>query len=318
MQFSIIIPVYNTASYLEACLDSVLLQSFPQDKIEIVCINDGSTDNSAEILQSYTERYKHLHVVTQSNAGLSAARNVGMRQAKGEYLLFLDSDDILVPDALFTLAHTIRLQTLPDVMAFGSYLWYPEENDRQVPNAVFNHQKSANYRPGMAYLDYFVQSRGWGPSAACFYAYRRAFLLQHALSFPIGLLHEDELFVPQMLTLAQTVCTIPDILYGYRMRTTSIVHMQSEKHSRDKLTISYRLEQFFRETQSLNRTTCRILYSLTNNALLGLRQTHATIPCKEWYRLFRLTDNCKAKIKLISVCWCMNNRWHTLIKRIET
>ena len=91
MLLSIIIPVYNVEQYIEECLDSVCTQSFVD--WEAICVNDGSTDRSLSLLQEFASRDRRIHVVSQSNAGLSAPRNTGLKAASGEYVLFLDSDD---------------------------------------------------------------------------------------------------------------------------------------------------------------------------------------------------------------------------------
>lgn len=97
-RISVIIPVYNTAEYLSACLDSALSQSLRET--EFLCINDGSTDNSPEILKKYAQKDSRVRVLTQTNEGLSAARNLGIAEARGKYLCFLDSDDLILPGAL--------------------------------------------------------------------------------------------------------------------------------------------------------------------------------------------------------------------------
>ncbi len=93
IEVSVIIPVYNTAPWLVECLDSVLKQDYTN--IQVICINDGSTDDSAQILKAYTEKDKRIMVIHQKNQGLADARNQGIKRAKGKYLLFLDSDDIM-------------------------------------------------------------------------------------------------------------------------------------------------------------------------------------------------------------------------------
>lgn len=97
-EISVIIPVYNTGKYLSECLDSVVNQTFKD--IEIICINDGSTDNSAEILKEYAKKDKRIKVINQKNSGVVTARNNGISKAKGEYIYPLDSDDVIVPDCL--------------------------------------------------------------------------------------------------------------------------------------------------------------------------------------------------------------------------
>ena len=98
---SVIIPIYNTEQYLKECLDSVCSQSYKD--IEIICINDGSTDNSEEITRSYAQQDKRIKLISQKNQGLSITRNNGVSQAQGEYLFFLDSDDTIEQNAIETL-----------------------------------------------------------------------------------------------------------------------------------------------------------------------------------------------------------------------
>jgi glycosyltransferase involved in cell wall biosynthesis len=95
---SVIIPIYNTESYLSRCLKSVCSQTLSD--IEIICINDGSTDKSAGIIKKFAEKDKRIKVITQPNKGLSAARNIGLDSCQGDYIFFLDADDYLQPQAL--------------------------------------------------------------------------------------------------------------------------------------------------------------------------------------------------------------------------
>ena len=97
-KFSIIVPVYNVESYLAKCLDSILCQSYKD--YEIIAINDGSTDNSSKILKEYVDKYDNIIVINQENQGLSQARNNGVKEAKGEYIIFADSDDFIEKDLL--------------------------------------------------------------------------------------------------------------------------------------------------------------------------------------------------------------------------
>lgn len=94
-QLSIIIPVYNTGKYLDDCLTSLLHQDIPHEQYEIICVNDGSTDNSLEILNGYASDNENIQVIDQQNAGHAAARNVGLQAAQGRYVWFVDSDDYI-------------------------------------------------------------------------------------------------------------------------------------------------------------------------------------------------------------------------------
>ena len=96
VKVSVILPVYNVEKYLKECLDSILNQTLQE--IEVICVDDGSTDRSLEILREYEKKDKRVIVLTQENKGAGAARNKGLAIAKGEYLSFLDSDDFLLPE----------------------------------------------------------------------------------------------------------------------------------------------------------------------------------------------------------------------------
>ena len=104
---SIIVPVYNVEKYLRECLDSIAMQTI--DDFEVICINDGSEDNSDRILTEYEKKYKNIKIlVHEENKGLSAARNTGIRNAAGEYLLFVDADDYILPETCETLYEQAR------------------------------------------------------------------------------------------------------------------------------------------------------------------------------------------------------------------
>ena len=117
---SFIVPVYNVECYLRASLDSALVQTLTD--IEVICVNDGSTDGSAGILDEYAARDARIKVVTQANAGLSAARNAGLRVVTGRYLLFLDSDDLLSPDAAAKLVAKADAEFLDVLFYLGQLL----------------------------------------------------------------------------------------------------------------------------------------------------------------------------------------------------
>ena len=109
---SIIVPVYNIEKYLAKCLDSLINQTL--EDIEIICVNDGSTDNSAEILNEYAQKDCRIKIINQDNAGLSAARNTGINAANGEYIGYVDSDDWI--DLNFTKSCIMRQKILTQIL----------------------------------------------------------------------------------------------------------------------------------------------------------------------------------------------------------
>ena len=114
---SVIIPVYNSSEYIRHCLDSLLSQTL--EDIEILCVDDGSTDDSLSILEEYSRKDERVRVLTQENAGAGAARNHGLREARGKYLSFLDSDDYFEPDMLEK-ARKYIIHYKADFVVFGS------------------------------------------------------------------------------------------------------------------------------------------------------------------------------------------------------
>ena len=118
VSFSVIIPVYNTEKFITKCLDSVLKQTYKE--YDVIIVNDGSTDSSAEIVECYEKKYDRIQVVTQANKGLGGARNTGIASAKGDYLVFLDSDDYIREDMLEIRARRWKPKTWMS-LAFDAY-----------------------------------------------------------------------------------------------------------------------------------------------------------------------------------------------------
>lgn len=129
---SVIVPVYNTAFYLTQCLDSIVNQSFKN--IEIICIDDGSTDGSLNLLQKYAAKHKNIKLITQNHVGVSSARNAGIDAAQGKYITFVDSDDFVEPDMIETL-YTYMQNNMLDWLLFQLRL-YDETTDsfKYVPH----------------------------------------------------------------------------------------------------------------------------------------------------------------------------------------
>lgn len=264
---TIIIPVYNVAFYLRNCLDSVLKQGF--ESCELICINDGSTDGSLKILEEYAQKHPNqVKVFSQSNAGLSATRNKGVEMAKGDYLLFLDSDDMLTEGSLARLAQEVENKRI-DIVAFNSELYF-ENEQRLEANSAFNHPENLLFAKGMDYFDDFVQKRGWGPSAVCFYLFKRELFVKSNLKFEVGLLHEDELFMPQVLYYADKICVINEVLYTYRIHGESITRTQSQKNYTDKLQVAEMLFNFFADKKVGDRFVKRSIYNLSLAGIHGL------------------------------------------------
>lgn len=246
MKFSIVIPVYNVEAYLRDCLDSVLKQTCTD--WQAICVNDGSTDGSAEILNEYAVCESRLKIVTQPNGGLSAARNAGVREAEGDYILFLDSDDWLEANALQTLAKNLEGE---DMLCFSGRRFFEEGKAfRQADNL-----KPCSYLSGMEYYnDNALQSRDFAFVCVVLRAYKRSLLIDNSLWFKEGIFHEDNLFTPLVCYHAQRVKQIPDCLYDYRVRSNSITTTSNVKRLRDLLGTANELAAFFVPKQGFDKT----------------------------------------------------------------
>jgi len=246
MMFSIIIPVYNVEHYLRACLDSVLNQSFAD--WEAVCVNDGSTDGSAAILEEYAIRDSRIRIITQANGGLSAARNAGIKEAKGDYLLFLDSDDWLEHNALQRLVEKLDGE---DILCFSGRRFFEETGNYHPADQL----TEKTYLSGMDYYnENALQSRDFAFVCVVLRLYRRQFLLKNNLCFKEGIFHEDNLFTPITCYYAKKVRIINDCLYDYRVRDNSITTTGNTKRLRDLLETANELATFFIPKQGFDKT----------------------------------------------------------------
>ena len=142
VKVSVIIPVYNVEKYLEECLESIIDQSL--EDIEIVCVNDGSTDNSLSILESYAELDNRIKIISQENHGLAAARNTGLKNINGDYVYFIDSDDFLELSALEELYNLAKEKSLDFVMfklinfddEINEYYTIPDYEMSEISNLI--------------------------------------------------------------------------------------------------------------------------------------------------------------------------------------
>lgn len=215
---SVIIPVYNVEAYLRECLDSVINQTLKE--IEIICVNDGSTDNSLSILREYADADGRVIVFTQENAGQSAARNYGLRAASGTYVYFLDSDDFLRSDALellYSAAQTHRT----DILFFGADSVYETEALRKQHSTYLEYYHRQALTEGAVsgeeMIQIFTEKLLFRASVPLQF-FRRAFLEKTGLRFMEGIVHEDELFSPLVLLKAERVMCVPENLYFRRVR----------------------------------------------------------------------------------------------------
>lgn len=246
-KYSVIVPIYNTSKYLDKCLNSILSQT--NQDYEILCVNDGSTDNSLEILKKYNDDIK---IINQENQGLSMARNNGVKKAKGKYILFVDSDDYLEKDLLRQL--DIVTKNNPDLVRFGV--------NEVVGESItpFRAPKFNNVN-GIEAFKIITTNKYVEP--AWLYLFNREFYIKNDFSFKSGVYHEDFGLIPKIIVKAETVTSIEYPGYNYVKRENSIMNDKNKiiKRTKDLLILGKDL---------LNvKTSSKEYYSYVANSLIS-------------------------------------------------
>jgi|GEM_PF-841310 len=218
---SVIIPVYNVEEYLEECLDSICNQT--ERSIEIICVNDGSSDGSEEIVRRYAERDERISLINQTNSGQSIARNTAVNIAKGRYIYFIDSDDYLLRETLETLKERMDAENL-DVLYFeGESFAHDTESEDELKAFTGNYRRHFSHyevKSGRELLTELWNSGDYWVSP-CMQMVRRNHFVENELWFYPGIIYEDNLFTfKSMLTAKRTAC-IDKSFYMRRVRSNS-------------------------------------------------------------------------------------------------
>lgn len=250
--FSIILPIYNVASYLGRCIQSILAQDFTD--YEVILVDDGSTDGSGHICDSYAAQHNHIRVVHKKNGGLSSARNAGMEIAQGEYIWWVDSDDWVDKQALFVLYSAIK-EGQPDIAKFNHI------RVTNTENVVLSSAAPGNYmqRDGIDTLlkQAFIETSKYVLSAWS-HVYKREFLRQKGLYFvserEIG--SEDYLFSLQAMLVASSIVVLKDALYYYELRIGSLSQRYKENAAQRYTELYLQLRSFYEQNGTLSDYEC--------------------------------------------------------------
>lgn len=220
---SIIIPVYNVEKYLDECLDSICGQTLKE--IEIICVNDGSTDKSLDILKRYAYDDQRIIVLSQENSGLSVARNSGIKFAHSEYIYFCDSDDKLEITALENLYNRAKKDNL-EMLYFNADVFF---ENKELENRLYQYKtyyvRKKDYKKiydGKDMLNSLLKNKDYIPSAYLNFL-KRDFVLNNQLLFEPGILHEDNLWSFKCALTANRVGYYPKAFFHRRIRENSIV-----------------------------------------------------------------------------------------------
>lgn len=210
-KFSLIIPAYNVEKYIKKCLDSVLNQTY--NNYEIIIINDGSTDNTSKILESYKSN-KKIKIINQENKGLSNARNTGVSNAKGDYILFIDSDDFIEKELLEILNKTIKDE---DLVRF-------QIRKLDETNKIIKEYKEETFNNLNGIEAFNKLSKYNLVELAVCYAYKKDTFLKNNYKFEEKTYHEDFGLIPYIIISSKKVTSINYIGYNYLQRKNSIMN----------------------------------------------------------------------------------------------
>ena len=200
---SVIIPVYKVEKYIRECLESVLAQTMKE--IEIIVVNDGTPDRSAEIAREYAAVDARMKIIDQHNQGLSAARNAGMRIASAPLVMFVDSDDVVEPDFCQKMFDALT----DDADAAVCWMRFVYDYETQpIPDVWFKFDSDDMKKCNCM---------------ACNKIFRMSIIREYGIEFPVGLKHEDEFFWNAYLPWCRKISVVTEELYRYRIRKDSIM-----------------------------------------------------------------------------------------------
>lgn len=231
MRLSIIIPVYNVEKYLHECIDSILSQTIKD--FEIILVDDGSTDSSGKICDEYFVKYSNIKVIHKNNGGLSEARNIGLRNANGEYVFFVDSDDYLIDNNVINKLNE-KLLSNPDIVIFTHIKWFESSGKMSIPNLNLIVSRNA-MTPAQKYIE-LIDCDGYYNSAWS-KVIKRSLLIDNNIEFEKGLLGEDNDWYYKVVSHIQSMEIINEALYVYRQRKGSITKSHNNKNLEDLLWI---------------------------------------------------------------------------------
>ena len=269
MKLSIVIPVYNTQSWLPKCLDSMLPKGAERTgagseicpELELVCVNDGSTDGSGAILRDYAGRYPaFITLIETPNGGLGHARNAGLEAAKGEYVLFVDSDDWLSPGAAEEMLETLNRNPGVDAVVFDLMYVDGEGNELRCMRGT-EHESEFSFASDPTFL--------FSPHNAVNKLWKRELFLASGIRFPDRMWFEDLATVPKLCLHLKRILPVRRAWYRYYQRPGSIMSAAQAARNLDMLSVAETVERYYRGENAFERYLPELTYKFWYEELLA-------------------------------------------------
>jgi len=308
MLVSVIIPVYQVESYLNDCLSSVVCQTYRD--LDIILVDDGSTDQSSQICDNWAERDVRIRVFHQKNQGASGARNTGLGLAKGEYVFFLDSDDEIVPDCIEKYLEPLKYGEYDVIQA--NFLVTPKGAIPLLSKVEHNRSVIGDdVTRELLYSNFYM--------TAANKLYRKSFIERSHLSFFKGIVQEDVLWTFEMACMSPSLYLMSDALYIYKLREGSVsTAMDSIKKTSNMVLLAQKMTQFLKENNKWDNIFALLyvrewLYLILYNVFIECRSIHSM---DEYIQLRQIASHVLNKNRLAffrgglvrflkDVHWCM-------------
>lgn len=235
---SVIVPVYNTEKYIEKCLNSLVNQTL--EDIEIIVVNDGSTDNSENVIKKYTEKYENIKYLKKQNGGLSSSRNYGLEYATGTYIGFVDSDDY-VDTTMYEKLYEKAISTNSDIVECD-FIW------------CYNDHKKLDTSPDYTNKDAIF---AFGRVMVCNKIFKKQIIGQ--TKFPENLRYEDIVFYYKIIPYINQISKVKEPMYYYIQRNESISNLQNEK-TKDIFKILENVTEFYKQNNIYDEYSYHLEY----------------------------------------------------------
>lgn len=309
---SVIVPIYNVEKYLENCIESIIEQSY--EKLEVILVDDGSTDNCPNICDKYSKKDKRITVIHQENRGLSSARNSGIDIANGKYLVFIDSDDAVEKDMILKMYNKLKEDESDLVIC-----------NYRIIDEIGKFGESNSISSGVWSKSDFWENYYSNQLVFCVVAWNKLYKSEvfDSLRYPVGKYHEDEFVIDKIIETCNKISILNDSLYLYRIRKASIMSQAYSYSSLDRTEAYFlRSKRFFENNEiklgekALSRCFASVVFSFKN---LNQKIDKNRIRCNE------LRDNCinlfhniykldvSTLFKLKGFVFCLNWRFFWLL-----
>lgn len=292
---SIIIPVYNVEPYLQECVDSVLQQTYKN--LEVILVNDGSTDLSGQICDEYIEKDPRVKVIHKENGGLSDARNAGFESATGEYTYFLDSDDFIADTAMEECLIIARKEQA-DFVFFDGVNFFEREIDKETWKYSYARKDKYTTDKGYKVLSELNSRAEYTPLVQLLFI-RTRYIHEHGFQFYKGILHEEHAYTLSLYLYASNVAHINKALFYRRVRPNSIMTSQvSAKNFIGRYTACCEMFKLY-ESDSFNPDVRSAIRPILSNMSLNCMYVFHGISRAEQKTVIPERENLCRKIKSV-------------------